>query len=368
MSSDPLEIFLVTAPGLEHFLGEEARAAGFTVTANVAGGVTLKGGWAEVRRANRELRGATRVLVRLARFPAAHPAQLDKRLRRLPWSDWLRADVPVRVEATCRNSKIYHQGAAKSRIERAIAETLGAEVGPGAPVAIKARIEADVCTLSVDTSGEPLHKRGLKEQVNKAPMRETMAALFLRAAGYDGREPVLDPMCGSGTFVLEAADRALGLSPGRARSFAFELLAGEASDEDAAPAPTAPPEIQHKFTGFDRDAGAVAMAEANAARAGLGDHCRFACQPISEAQPPEGPPGLVIVNPPYGGRIGAKSPLFPLYAAFGRRMTEAFAGWRVALVTSEAPLAKATGLPFAKPGPYVDHGGTKVRLWQTRAL
>ncbi len=370
MTDSELEIFLICAPGLEHFLGEEARAAGFTVTAIIPGGVTLKGGRAEVWRANLDLRGATRVLVRIAAFHAHHLSQLDKRARKLPWSRWLRADAPVRVDATSRKSKIYHAGAAKDRIEKAIAATLGAEIAADAPVTVKLRIEDDLCTLSLDTSGASLHKRGLKEQVNKAPMRETLASLFLRAAGYDGVEPVVDPMCGSGTFVIEAAERAAGLAPGRARRFAFEDLAGfdPAAWEAARSARTTQAPPQARFAGSDRDQGAVTMSRANAARAGVEPYCTFACHPVTEAAPPEGPPGLVIVNPPYGLRIGAKSPLYGLYAAFGARMKTEFPGWRVAMITSEAKLARAAGLPWQKPGPVVDHGGTKVRLWQTGPL
>ena len=110
------------------------------------------------------------------------------------------------------------------------------------------------------------------------------------------------------------------------------------------------------------------MSRANAERAGVGDLIAFSCHPVERAAPPDGPPGLVVVNPPYGARIGAKSPLFGLYAAFGRRMKEAFSGWRVALVTSEKPLASVTGLDWADVGPVVDHGGRKVRLYRTGPL
>ncbi|MHA6324778.1 THUMP domain-containing class I SAM-dependent RNA methyltransferase [Roseivivax sp. CAU 1753] len=371
MPATELDIFLVTAPGLEHFLAEEARAAAFTVTHIDPGGVSIKGDWPCVWRANLTLRGATRVLVRLEAFHAHHLSQLDKSARKLPWGDWLRTDVPVRVEATTRKSRIYHAGAAKERIETALTQSLGVRIAEDAPVTLKLRIEDDLCTLSVDTSGVSLHKRGLKEEVNKAPMRETLASLFLRAAGFTAAEPVVDPMCGSGTFVIEAAERAAGLLPGRARDFAFRHLAtfDPPAWEAARQARTTcavPPDLV--FQGSDRDAGAVAMSQANAARAGVGDLCRFDCQPVSAVTPPAGPPGLVIVNPPYGLRIGAKSPLYGLYAAFGTRMKAAFPGWRVALVTSEAKLARATGLPFRKPGAIVDHGGTKVRLWQTGPL
>ena len=358
-------IFLVVAPGLQNALAEEARSLGFKVTSIVPGGVTCNGGWPELWRANLELRGATRVLVRVASFRAMHLAQLDKRARKLPWHDWLRGDVPVKVEATCRKSRIYHDKAARQRIEGAIA-AVGIPLVPDAGIVVKARIEDDLCTISLDTSGVSLHKRGLKAQVNKAPMRETMAAMFLRSAGYDGTGPALDPMCGSGTFVIEAAEMAAGLQPGRVRRFAFETMAsfdalGLDKQRRDVPAPAGPV----RFFGSDRDNGAIQMSIANAERAGVAATTSFRHAAIGDVERPDGPPGLVIVNPPYGGRIGSKVALHGLYATFGKVMQERFAGWRVAMVTSDGGLARATGLNWEAPGPVVDHGGTKVRLWQT---
>src|SRR5690606_17220919 len=166
------------------------------------------------------------ILARIASFRAMHLAQLDKRARKLDWPAFLRADVPVQVEASCKRSRIYHAGAAAQRVAKAIAETIGAPIAEDAALRVVVRIEDDLVTISLDTTGESLHKRGFKEAVSKAPMRETMAAMFLRQCGYTGAEPVLDPMCGSGTFPIEAAEIALGLLPGRARAFAFEHLPG----------------------------------------------------------------------------------------------------------------------------------------------
>ena len=366
-----LEIFLVTHPGLESFLADEAREAGFDVVDAIPGGVTLNGGWPEVWRANLTLHGATRVLARVAQFRAMHLAQLDKRARKLPWADWLDPDRPVRVEATCRKSKIYHAKAAAQRIERAVAETLGAKVVKDAAVVVKLRIDDDLATISLDTSGASLHKRGLKRAVAKAPMRETLASLFLRAAHHAPGEPVLDPMCGSGTFPIEAAEIFAGLAPGRARDFAFQDLAtfdanawNSLRAEYTAPDPQGPP----RFFGSDRDQGAVRMATENADRAGVAAITAFSCLDAADIVPPDGPPGLVIVNPPYGGRIGNKKPLFGLYASLGTALKQRFTGWRVALVTSDTGLARATGLPFGDIGPHIDHGGIKIRLHQTGAL
>jgi putative N6-adenine-specific DNA methylase len=366
---DDFEIFLVAVPGLESALCDEARELGFRTPTVVAGGVTLRGGWSEAWRANLQVRGASRVLVRIGAFRAPHLAQLDKRARKFPWKDFFHPDIPVRVEVTCKRSRIYHSGAAQQRIETAIREELGCTIAVDADIGIKARIEDDLCTISIDTSGELLHKRGHKPAVGKAPMRETMAALFLRQCGFEASEPVVDPMCGSGTFVIEAAEMAAGLAPGRSRRFAFEQLRGfdaalwqRMCAAGKATMPTC------RFFGSDRDAGAIRMSRANAKRAGVSDFTFFQQRAIGDLVPPAGPAGLVIVNPPYGDRIGERKPLFGLYGALGKTLLGRFSGWRVGLVTTEPSLAKATGLPFNAPGTPVSHGGLKIQLFQTGRL
>jgi len=347
----------------------EARGKGFKQATVVPGGVTIKGGWPEVWRANLEIRGATRVLARIGAFRAMHLAQLDKRARKFPWSEFLHADVPVKVEATCRASRIYHSGAAAQRIKTAIREELGAPIAAEAALAIKVRIEDDLCTISIDTSGESLHKRGHKQEIGKAPMRETMASLFLGACGYDGQEPVLDPMCGSGTFVIEAAEIAMGLKPGRSREFPFQLLKSfDAKAWQRIRENCAPVVPSSRYCGSDHDAGAVRMSKANAERAGVSKYTEFQQLDIREIVPPEGKPGLVIVNPPYGARIGDKKPLMELHTALGETLMTRFSGWRVGLITTDAALAKATGLPFAPPSAPIAHGGLSVQLFQTGKL
>ena len=363
------EIFLSALPGLESVLCAEVREKGFREALAVPGGVTIRGCWPDVWRANLEIRGAGRVLARIAQFRAMHLAQLDKRARKDAWGDLLRKDVPFRVEATCGASRIYHSGAASQRIETAIREELGAPVSAQAEVLIRARIEDDLCTIAVDTSGEMLHKRGFKEAVNKAPMRETMAALFLRQCGYAGREPVVDPMCGSGTFVIEAAEIAAGLNPGRARHFAFEQLVSfdaAAWHHMRAAGMTTVPAV--RCYGSDRDAGAIAMSQANAERAGVAGWTTFKQHAISELVAPDGPPGLVMINPPYGDRIGGNKDLQPLYRVLGQTLLSRFKRWRVGLVATDTQLARVTGLPFAKPTAPVPHGGLRVTLFTTGPL
>ena len=369
MTDAPLTLFAITLPGLEATLSDEARALGFQVTDVEPGGVTMEGDWSEVWRANLELRGATRVLVRIGSFMAFHLAQLDKRARKFPWVDVLRADVPVRVDvATSRKSKIYHAGAATERIEAALREEAGMSIAPDAPVILKVRIDDNRVNISVDTSGEPLHKRGHKPAVGKAPMRETLAAMFLRQCGFDGTVPGCDPMCGSGTFVIEAAEMAAGLQPGRSRTFGFENLTTYDTNAEALRRTTRLRTLETRFYGADRDAGVIDMARANAERAGVDDLVAFSCANAGEATPPEGPPGLVIVNPPYGARIGDKKALYPVYGRLGQVLNERFSGWRVGVVTSEPSLAKTMGLPFLPDGPSIAHGGLRVRLYRTDPL
>ncbi|QDZ11054.1 THUMP domain-containing class I SAM-dependent RNA methyltransferase [Devosia ginsengisoli] len=359
----PFEIYLVGTPGLETPLCDEARAAGFDASVT-EGGVAFMGSWPDVWRANLTLRGATRVLARVASFRAMHLAQLDKRARKVEWASLLRPDVPVTVEASCKRSRIYHAGAASQRVATAIAETLGAPIAEDAAVRVMVRIEDDLVTISLDTTGESLHKRGFKAGVAKAPMRETMAAMFLRQCGYDGSQTVLDPMCGSGTFVIEAAEIALGLMPGRSRSFAFEHLPGfdrAAWDVLRAPAPLRDTGL--RFHGSDRDPGAVRMARENAERSGVSAVVQFEQQSVETLSRPDGPPGLIIINPPYGTRIGNKAPLLGLYRTMGNVIRAKFAGWRVGIVTTDKELIRATGLGLELVEPTVLHGGLRVGLW-----
>ncbi|MFO1035052.1 MAG: class I SAM-dependent RNA methyltransferase [Hyphomicrobiales bacterium] len=362
---DAFEIYLVAPPGLEEAVCTEARNHNFASPKTVLGGVTFIGTWPDVWRANLELRGPSHVLARIGEFHTVHLAQLDKLSRKFPWGEFLRPEVPLRVEVTCRKSKIYHAGAAKQRIETALKEEWGATISEDAELCIKARFEYNLCTISVDASGEPLHKRGHKTSTGKAPLRENLAALFLLQCGYKGKEPVVDPMCGSGTFVIEAAEMAMGLMPGRSRGFAFEKLKSfdaaiwkALRDKSVATTPT------FTFYGSDRDAGALASAKSNAARAGVATITHFHHHAITDLYPPEGPPGLVIINPPYGTRIGDKKKLHDLHAALGQTLLTRFKGWRVGLITADTSLAKATGLPFAKPFGPVNHGGLKVFLFQ----
>lgn len=350
-----MEIFVVTLPGLEPLLAREMEEHGFAGITPQAGGVRAVGGGAEALRANLCLRIASRVLLRVASFRAMHLAQLDKRARKVDWASLLPAGAQVKVEATCRKSRIYHKGAAAERITKAVVSAC--PPGDGPEVTLKARIEDDLCVISLDTTGEALHIRGHKQFVGKAPLRESMAAGFLMQLGFDPMAPVpvIDPMCGSGTIPIEAAEMAAGLWPGRSRGFAIDALG---LSRPQAPAPR---QTQAQFYGYDRDQGAIQGATKNAERAGVS--VSFARQPVSDLRPPDGPKGIVLCNPPYGARIGDRKLLFGLYGALGAVLKQHFGGWRIGIVTSDGGLAKATGLSLTPFGP-VNHSGLKVTLWQ----
>ncbi len=364
MRNDQFEIFLGTQPGLEDVLLEEALELGFESAEQVGGGVVFQGGWEDVWRANLMSRCAARVLARIGNFRAFHLAQLDKRARKFDWGYFLSKDQSVRVEVvTGKRNKIYHAGAAQERIERAINEELGCPIEAEAAVVIKTRIEDDLVMFSIDTSGEALHKRGFKAAVGKAPMRESMAASFLRACGYNGSEPVVDPMCGSGTFIIEAAEIASGLMPGRERKFAFEALKSfDLKRFNQLKASLQGHACSQKFYGSDRNVQVIGFAGENAQRAGVDSVCEFKPIPLSNIEPPE-ERGLIIVNPPYGARVGKKNDLFSLYGAFGEKIKKDFSGWRVGLITSDEKLAFATGLKWRNISAPIAHGGLKVKLY-----
>ncbi len=376
-SATKFEIFLGTAPGLEYYLRAEAIAAGYKNAKTVGGGVTFWGDWSDVWRANLIFRGASKVLVRIGQFRVLHLAQLDKRAQKFPWSDILTPGLNIKVEVvTGKRNKIYHADAAAERLERAITAQCDAKIAASADeaqVVIKARIQNDTIVLSVDTSGDGLHKRGYKHAMGKAPLRETMAANLLRACGYTGNETVIDPMCGSGTFLIEAAQMASGIMAGRNRRFAFEHLTTfnapavaqiKRDWDEAHPARSNLP----KFYGSDRNEKVIGFAKANAKRAGVDKICNFEPLAISNIKRPEGPPGLVIVNPPYGSRIGNKKELFSLYHAFGEIMRDRFEGWRMGMITADTMLAESTKLPWEPTRAPIAHGGLKVKLFQTKPL
>jgi len=379
MEKTPLELFAVAAPGTEAVVRDELAALGVTSPAVVPGGVAFTGDADTMMRANLWSRTASRVLRRIARFPAPNLRALAAQAARVPWRDLLSPHLPLQVKATCHASRVYHSGAAAERVREAAMAAAGCPAHEGDddtgapardeaafPALVLVRLERDVCTISLDTSGAHLHLRAWRLETAKAPLRENLAAAVLLLSAYDGAEALLDPMCGSGTFPVEAALLAARIPPGGARRFAFMDSPGfDAAGwarllDEAAGLRREPP---CPIRAADRDAGAVEITRRNAARAGVADLLEVERRALS-ATPGFPGPGLLVCNPPYGGRIGRPSDLRDLYAALGA-VARRLPGWRATVVTTEPRLAAACDLPFLPPGPLLAHGGLRLGVYRT---
>ncbi len=221
--------FAVVGPGLEEVVrGELAGVAGARDVRVVEGGVEFKGGMEVGLRANLGSACATRVVMRVAAFRAKDFPALYKKARALPWEQWLPAVEGMEVKATAHRSRLRHTGRIEETLKAAARDRLaegraGARAQAGGML-VMARVVEDEFTISVDASGELLHKRGWREDGALAPMRETLAAALLALSGWQAGTPLVDPMCGSGSFVIEAALRARGVAPGAGRSICDAAL------------------------------------------------------------------------------------------------------------------------------------------------
>jgi len=322
-------LFAVSAPGLAEVVLSEVRALGLQASAEPAGVQVADD--AQLMRLNLWLRSASRVLVRMGEpLRATAFPELVRKAAALPWERFVRRGTAVEFNVTCRKSRLYHSGAVRQRLHEALQQRLGFEVPlrDGGQLFV-ARFERDLCTMSADSSGALLHQRGWRGPSTKAPLRETLAAALLLAAGYDGSEPLCDPFCGSGTIAIEAALIAARRAPGMSREFAFMQWPGfdgadfEAVRRRARDGERTPPAA---IEASDQDAGAVAAARENAARAGV--QLSLAQRRVSSL-PADGGAGLIACNPPYGVRIASGDALRELADALRRRPS-----WRAAVVVA----------------------------------
>lgn len=375
-----LTVFVACAPGLEPWLAAELRGLGLAKARVDAGGVTFEGDAHDAVAATVRCGLASKVLVRLDRFAARHFSQLERGVRRVRWTEVIRAGAPWRVDVVSRRSRLYHTGAVVERVERWIGEAIGVppsasvdegqEASPGALI-VRARILRDRCTLSLDLAGHPLHRRGWRQQTAKAPLREDLARGLLTVSGWSPGQTLLDPMMGSGTLLIEAATIQRGWAPGRSRDFAGRGWTGwnEDTEREARSAGVAfdGASVQGatpgRLVGLDRERGALEATRGNAERAGVLEDLELARCDVREDQawPGElGELGTVVCNPPYGRRIGEHpKKLAPLFEALGRRIDGVGPGWNVAVLVPDRRLLAATGLSF-EPRFMTSHGGLKV--------
>lgn len=370
-----LRCYVVTQPGLEGTTAAELRLLGITPEPGEPGGIGFHGSPRDLARANLHLRTASRILLRSAEFPVRALGELERKAGQLPWDRWLPADLPVEFRVTSRKSRLYHQKAVAERLARAAGvegrtargQPSGSEddaEGISERQLVVVRLMRDVCSISLDSSGEHLHRRGYRLAGAKAPLRETLAAALLIASEWDPRTPLVDPFAGSGTIGIEAALLARGIPPGLDRDFSFRhwpgwvpavwnevLVEARAGVLARAPAP---------ILLADRDAGAVEAARQNAERAGVAAdlECRRAA--ISELESTPGT-GALVSNPPWGVRIGEQRALRDLYARLGQILEQRFPGWRATLLLPETPLERDTGLGWDTLA-RTTHGGVAVRM------
>jgi putative N6-adenine-specific DNA methylase len=394
-SSSSFKAFASTGPGLESIAAGELKTLGIRGRQEI-GGVAFNADLDRLYESNLWLRTATRVLVRLGDFHASTFYELERRAKKLPWADFLPATGKVRVRVTCRKSKLYHSDAVAERVLSAIvgsasrviegsaendgdadagnadaAETLDAadhdeSLAEESGQLFVVRIVNDECEVSADSSGELLHRRGYRREIAKAPLRETIAAAMVLASGWKGDEPLLDPMCGSGTIPIEAAMIARKIAPGLRRDFQFMNWPGFEAERWNRILETAQAAAVTDFTGeilgSDRDAGAVQAAARNAERAGVSENVRFSQEAVSGSiaaiDDSVRESGWILTNPPYGIRVGESADLRNLYAKLGSAL-KSKPLWRLGILTSDSALVRQTRLSL-RPRFSTSNGGIPV--------
>lgn len=385
--TDRRRLFVASAPGLEPLLVEELRELGIEAPAATAGGVGCFGDLADIYRLNLGCGLGLRVLERAAEFMVRDLSKLERVAGALEWERWLTPERGVRVRPHSKRSRLYHTKAIAERIEKGIAKRMGGRVqahpdtaqGPGGgelgederePILVQVRIIRDRCTVSIDTTGTLLHKRGWRAATGKAPLREDIARALLRLSGWKPGMALFDPLAGAGTLAIEAATIAAGLPPGVGRWFSCMSAPGfdrELFEAVRAQLQRPPSEVPASIVGGDRDAGVIESARANAARAGVAQRVEFVQRSLGDPTLPDlvGAGAALISNPPWGHRTGDVSRLRDLYASFGQLAQRLPRPLQVGIVTADPALAGATKLGLDRRV-MTDHGGIKVGVWTGR--
>jgi 23S rRNA (guanine2445-N2)-methyltransferase / 23S rRNA (guanine2069-N7)-methyltransferase len=354
--------FASCPPGVADLTAAELRECGATQTREFKLGVQFEGALEVAYRACLWSRTASRILLPIGTFPAATPEELYAGVSAVDWSEHLAPSSSIAIDFGGASSGITHTHFGALKTKDAIVDQFRARTGERPSinveqpdVRIDVRLDRDRATVSIDLSGESLHRRAYRSRGVAAPLKENLAAAILLRAGWpalakEGADFV-DPMCGSGTLVIEAALMALDIAPGSLRSH-FGFIGWQGHDralwrslvEEARARRDASAERRIVLRGYDRDAAAVRAANENAERAKLRGYVHFERRELAELTNAGGAHGLIATNPPYGERIGDQERLQALYSLLGEKLREHFVGWQAAVFTGNPPLAMALGI------------------------
>ena len=363
--------FATTGKGLEEVLAAELQALGMAAVTVQRGGVGFAGTPESCYRANLWLRTANRVLRPLAEFPCSTPQELYDGMRSIAWGGVVTPDMTLAMDCNLRDSALTHSGFVALKAKDAVVDQLRERTGrrPSVDtrdpdVRINLHLVKNRCTVSLDTSGAPLDRRGYRLARTEAPLRENLAAAIVLLSGWDGTTPFVDPLCGSGTIPIEAAMIAARRAPGLNRPFAFQRwpgfdptlwqrLVGEAVGAALTTLPV-------PVWGFDRDGAAVRTARENSRRAGVAGIVVFAAGELESFTPPP-QPGTLVCNPPYGARLEERDTLKPFYRRIGDILKQRCAGYTAWLLVGDQELAKEVGLKATRRVPLFN-GPIECRL------
>ena len=368
-----METFFATCPrGLENELEQEFLAFGGKDTRVIPGGVECQGPFSLCYRLNLESRIASRILWRVGQGVYRHEDDLYRLALQLPWPEWFSVNCRIKVRLVAQQSPLKSLEFSTLRVKDAICDRFVREIKKRPEVdkrhpdiQIVVFVDEGQVVWYLDTTGSPLFQRGWRQAAGEAPLRENLAAGILRLAGWTGKQVLLDPMCGAGTFLIEAALMAKGIPPGGRREFAFRHLRNFDSSAWGRIQHAAHKILSSKhhvdIFGYDYDAQALSMARSNLQHIGLGD-VQLKQADVLDITPPA-TTGVMITNPPYGVRMGNHTALEQWYPKFGDVLKRRFAGWTVYVLTADFRLPKLIRLAPSRKIPLFN-GALESRLYE----
>lgn len=353
MEKSMYELVATCMFGLEKFLGEEIDALGYERVETIDGRVTFRAPIEGVAYSNIFFHYAERVLIKVGSFRATTFEELFQGTKALDWSEWIDRFDAFPVKGHSIRSKLFSVSDCQSIVKKAIVENLKEEyeINYFEETDIKYQIEFlilnDNVTMMIDTSGDGLHKRGYRTQANLAPLKETLAAAIVNLSRPRENVIICDPMCGSGTLLIEAAMMCAGFAPGRNRRFVAEQypqIPESAWTEARAKAKSMETEPKMQIIGYDVDPNTVAIAKENAKRAGVENFVKFYVRDARDFKNPvEGARGTIIMNPPYGERMGEKREVQMLIKEVGKTFQREIPNWQKYILSSDEEFEKFFG-------------------------